>query len=190
MLVSSSDPALSNITYEQLRDIYAEQARALVEGGVGSAAARNDAGFARAQSRDRGHSARVRARDAARSDSSAADAHYRRAHAPRHRYPRDRAALDALAIDVIGLNCSTGPAQMRDSIRYLCENSRCFVSVIPNAGLPLMGPQGETIYPEGPEELGARARRVRARFRRQRRRRLLRHDARAHHRAARCRRLR
>ena len=34
MLVSSSDPSLSNITYESLRDIYAEQARALVEGGV------------------------------------------------------------------------------------------------------------------------------------------------------------
>ncbi len=28
-----------------------------------------------------------------------------------------------------------------------------FVSVVPNAGLPLMGPNGETIYPEGPEEL-------------------------------------
>ena len=34
MLVSSSDPALSNITYAQLSEIYAEQARALVEGGV------------------------------------------------------------------------------------------------------------------------------------------------------------
>ena len=61
--------------------------------------------------------------------------------------------MDALPIDVIGLNCSTGPSQMRDSMRYLCDNSRCFVSVIPNAGLPLMGPKGETIYPETPEEL-------------------------------------
>ena len=34
MLVSSSDPSLSKITYEQLRDLYAEQARALIEGGV------------------------------------------------------------------------------------------------------------------------------------------------------------
>ncbi len=56
-------------------------------------------------------------------------------------------------IDVIGLNCSTGPSQMRDAVRYLAENSRCFVSVIPNAGLPLMGPKGETIYPETPDEL-------------------------------------
>ena len=63
------------------------------------------------------------------------------------------ATLDALPIDVIGLNCSTGPAQMRDSVRYMCDNSRCFVSVIPNAGLPLMGPKGETIYPETPAQL-------------------------------------
>ena len=63
------------------------------------------------------------------------------------------ATLDALPIDVIGLNCSTGPAHMRDAVRYLVENSRCFVSVIPNAGLPLMGPKGETIYPERPEEM-------------------------------------
>ena len=34
------------------------------------------------------------------------------------------ATLGALAVDVMGLNCSTGPAQMRDSIRYLCETSR------------------------------------------------------------------
>ncbi len=65
------------------------------------------------------------------------------------------ATLDALPVDVIGLNCSTGPSQMRDSMRYLCDNSRCFVIVIPNAGLPLMGPKGETIYPETPEELAS-----------------------------------
>ena len=65
--------------------------------------------------------------------------------------PPSCATLDALPIDVIGLNCSTGPAHMRDAVRYLVENSRCFVSVIPNAGLPLMGPHGETIYPETPQ---------------------------------------
>ena len=63
------------------------------------------------------------------------------------------ATLDALAIDVIGLNCSTGPTHMRDAVRYLVENSRCYVAVIPNAGLPLMGPKGETIYPETAPEM-------------------------------------
>src|SRR3981081_4859571 len=34
MLISSSDPALSKITFEQLAEIYQEQAAALIEGGV------------------------------------------------------------------------------------------------------------------------------------------------------------
>jgi 5-methyltetrahydrofolate--homocysteine methyltransferase len=65
------------------------------------------------------------------------------------------ATLDALPIAVIGLNCSTGPTHMRDAVRFLVDNSRCYVSVVPNAGLPLMGPKGETIYPESPAEMAA-----------------------------------
>ncbi len=44
---------------------------------------------------------------------------------------------------------------MRDSVRYLGETSDRYISVIPNAGLPIMGPKGETIYPETPDELAA-----------------------------------
>ena len=56
-------------------------------------------------------------------------------------------------MDVIGLNCSTGPEDMRDAIRYLGENSPLPVHCIPNAGLPLQGPDGETIFPEEPDPL-------------------------------------
>src|SRR3954464_1957886 len=61
--------------------------------------------------------------------------------------------LSALDVQVIGLNCSTGPEDMRDAIRYLGENSPLPVHCIPNAGLPLQGPDGETIFPEQPEPL-------------------------------------
>lgn len=61
--------------------------------------------------------------------------------------------LTALDVDVIGLNCSTGPEDMRDAIRYLGENSPLPVHCIPNAGLPLQGPDGETIFPEQPDPL-------------------------------------
>ncbi|MDQ5893908.1 MAG: 5-methyltetrahydrofolate--homocysteine methyltransferase [Actinomycetota bacterium] len=61
--------------------------------------------------------------------------------------------LEALRVDVIGLNCSTGPEDMRDAIRYLGENSTVPVHCIPNAGLPLQGPDGETIFPEEPGPL-------------------------------------
>ncbi|HLX26728.1 MAG TPA: methionine synthase [Candidatus Cybelea sp.] len=153
MLISSSDPALSKITYEQLRDVYGEQARALVEGGadlliletmqdllelkaaIAGIVREFDNGLRRVP---------IQAQPTLISEGRMLLGTDIRAIC---------ATLDALPIDVIGLNCSTGPAQMRDSIRYLCENSRCPVSVIPNAGLPLMGPKGETIYPETPDEL-------------------------------------
>ena len=63
--------------------------------------------------------------------------------------------LSALDVQVIGLNCSTGPEDMRDAIRYLGESSSLPVHCIPNAGLPLQGPDGETIFPEQPEPLAA-----------------------------------
>src|SRR3954470_21213812 len=63
------------------------------------------------------------------------------------------ATLEALKVDVIGLNCSTGPNDMRDAIRFLGEFSPVPVHCIPNAGLPQQGRNGETVFPEGPEEL-------------------------------------
>src|SRR4051794_29072970 len=63
--------------------------------------------------------------------------------------------LTALDVDVVGLNCSTGPEDMRDAIRFLGETSPLPVHCIPNAGLPLQGPDGETIFPEQPEPLAA-----------------------------------
>src|ERR671914_127628 len=63
------------------------------------------------------------------------------------------ATLTALDVDVLGLNCSTGPEDMRDAIRYLGEFSPLPVHCIPNAGLPLQGPDGETIFPEQPDPL-------------------------------------
>ena len=153
MLISSSDPSLSNVTYEQLRDLYGEQARALVDGGADlllletmqdllelkAAIAGIRREFARGMRR-----VPIQAQPTLITEGRMLLGTDIRAIC---------ATLDALGVEVIGLNCSTGPAQMRDSIRYLCENAPCFVTVMPNAGLPLMGPNGETIYPESPEEL-------------------------------------
>jgi 5-methyltetrahydrofolate--homocysteine methyltransferase len=61
-------------------------------------------------------------------------------------------ALEPLNIDLIGLNCATGPAEMSEHLRVLAKNSTIGISVMPNAGLPQLGPNGAT-YPLGPEEL-------------------------------------
>src|SRR4051794_4816195 len=63
------------------------------------------------------------------------------------------ATLEALKVDVIGLNCSTGPEDMRDAIRFLGEHSPLPVHCIPNAGIPHQGPDGETVFPEQPGPL-------------------------------------
>jgi 5-methyltetrahydrofolate--homocysteine methyltransferase len=153
MLVSSSDPSLSKITFDELAATYEEQAGHLIAGGVDLLVIETSqdllemkaaiAGIVRAF--DRGVR-RVPIQAQATLDVTG-----------RMLLGTDIravcATLDALPIDVIGLNCSTGPSHMRDGVRYLVENSRCYVSVIPNAGLPLMGPKGETIYPETPEEM-------------------------------------
>ena len=44
--------------------------------------------------------------------------------------------LEPFNIDVLGLNCATGPFEMKEHIKYLSENSPFPISCIPNAGLP------------------------------------------------------
>ena len=61
-------------------------------------------------------------------------------------------ALEPLGIDMIGLNCATGPAEMSEHLRYLSQHARVPVSVMPNAGLPVLGKNGAE-YPLQPGEL-------------------------------------
>lgn len=60
-------------------------------------------------------------------------------------------AIECLDIDVLGMNCATGPDEMRQHIAYLAEASPFAVSVLPNAGLP-QNVGGKTVYPLGPKE--------------------------------------
>jgi 5-methyltetrahydrofolate--homocysteine methyltransferase len=61
-------------------------------------------------------------------------------------------ALQPLGVDLIGLNCATGPAEMTEHLRYLSQHAQVDISVMPNAGLPELTPQGAR-YPLTPEEL-------------------------------------
>ena len=55
-------------------------------------------------------------------------------------------------MDLIGLNCSTGPAEMSEHLRYLSQYSRIPLSVMPNAGLPVLTADG-AYFPLTPVEL-------------------------------------
>jgi 5-methyltetrahydrofolate--homocysteine methyltransferase len=62
------------------------------------------------------------------------------------------AALDPLPIDVLGMNCATGPDDMREHVRTLSRQSRLPISIIPNAGIPSLV-EGATCYPLSPSGL-------------------------------------
>ncbi|MBF6331329.1 methionine synthase [Nocardia transvalensis] len=63
-------------------------------------------------------------------------------------------AIEPLGVDMIGLNCATGPDEMSEHLRHLSKHARLPVSVMPNAGLPVLGANGAE-YPLTPEELAA-----------------------------------
>jgi 5-methyltetrahydrofolate--homocysteine methyltransferase len=155
-LPASDDPTLGDISFERLVEVFAEQARGLVEGGADLIIIET------AQDILEVKAAVFGAREAFAATSRRLPIQTSVSLLPqggKMLLGTDIQAvlttLAALDVDVIGLNCSTGPEDMRDAIRYLGENSPLPVHCIPNAGLPLQGPDGETIFPEQPEPLAA-----------------------------------
>jgi 5-methyltetrahydrofolate--homocysteine methyltransferase len=153
-LPASDDPTLGRITFGELRTVFAEQARGLLLGGADLIIVET------AQDILEVKAAVFGARDAMKETGRVVPIHTSVSLLPnggKMLLGTDIQAvltiLNALDVEVIGLNCSTGPEDMRDAIRYLGENSPVPVACIPNAGLPLQGPNGETIFPEQPEPL-------------------------------------
>ncbi|HEY5708799.1 MAG TPA: homocysteine S-methyltransferase family protein [Solirubrobacterales bacterium] len=155
-LPASTDPTLGDITFVRLVEVFAEQARGLVEGGADLIIIET------AQDILEVKAAIFGAREAFAATGRRLPIQTSVSLLPqggKMLLGTDIQAvlttLAALDVDVIGLNCSTGPEDMRDAIRFLGENSPLPVHCIPNAGLPLQGPDGETIFPEEPEPLAA-----------------------------------
>src|SRR5579872_6786227 len=154
MLPSSNDPMLSNITYQQLVEIFHEQAAALLEGGVDVLLIETSqdilevratiTGMRRAMQQV-GRYVPIQAQVSL--DTSG-----------RMLLGTDIAAvmntLLALKVDIIGLNCSTGPEHMREPVRFLADNCPLPISTIPNAGIPL-NVNGLAVYPMEPEPMAA-----------------------------------
>ena len=63
--------------------------------------------------------------------------------------------LESLGADAIGTNCSTGPDKMADVVRQMAEVTTVPIIAKPNAGLPSLDAEGNTVYDMGAEEFGA-----------------------------------
>jgi 5-methyltetrahydrofolate--homocysteine methyltransferase len=155
-LPASTDPTLGDISFGKLVEVFAEQARGLVEGGADLIIVET------AQDILEVKAAIFGAREAFAATGRRLPIQTSVSLLPqggKMLLGTDIQAvlttLVALDVDVIGLNCSTGPEDMRDAIRFLGEQSPLPVHCIPNAGLPLQGPDGETIFPEEPGPLAA-----------------------------------
>ncbi len=61
--------------------------------------------------------------------------------------------LEAMGADIIGANCSTGPEELLPIIKILAQNCRCPISVQPNAGMPHLI-DGKAVFPMTPEDMG------------------------------------
>src|ERR1700754_662120 len=153
-LPASTDPTLGDISFSTLVEVFAEQARGLVEGGADLIIIET------AQDILEVKAAIFGAREAFALSGRTLPIQTSVSLLPnggKMLLGTDIQAvlttLRALDVDVIGLNCSTGPEDMRDAIRFLGENSPLPVHCIPNAGIPHQGPNGETIFPEEPEPL-------------------------------------
>src|SRR5256714_11010337 len=154
MLPASDDPTLGAISFQELVEIFTEQATGLVNGGADLIIIET------AQDILEVKAAVFGAREAFKQANKTLPIQTSVSLLPqggKMLLGTDIQAvlttLQALEVQVIGLNCSTGPEDMRDAIRFLGEHSSVPVHCIPNAGLPLQGPDGETIFPEEPEPL-------------------------------------
>ena len=149
-LPSSDDPDLSNITFDALADVFAEQARGLVEGGVDVLLLETSQDILEVRAAVAGieryfveAGVRVPLQVQVTLDTSG-----------RMLFGTEIGSalttLEALPIDVIGLNCSTGPEHMAAPVKYLTEHSSRPISVLPNAGLPI-NVDGNAVYPMQPD---------------------------------------
>ncbi|MFP4322100.1 MAG: methionine synthase [Anaerolineales bacterium] len=148
-LPSSSEPGLSEITFDELADIFYEQAQGLVEGGADLLLIETSQDILEVKAvvygitryfEDSGNRIPLQAQitlDTSGRMLMGTD------------IEGSLATLEALAIDIIGLNCSTGPEHMRAPIKYLVEHSTRPISVLPNAGLPI-NVDGQAVYPMKP----------------------------------------
>jgi len=149
-LPSADDPDLSNVGFDELADVFREQALGLIEGGVDLLLIETSQDLLEVKAAIHGFQLAF--------ESSGVwlpvQAQVTLDTSGRMLLGTDVAAawhtLERLPIDVVGLNCSTGPEHMREPIRYLGEQASLPVSCIPNAGLPL-NVDGQAVYPLGPE---------------------------------------
>ncbi len=147
-LPASDDPTLGNISFRNLVEVFTEQATGLIQGGADLLMIETAQDILEVKASIFG------AREAFKATGKQMPIQVSVSLLPnggKMLLGTDIEAvlttLTALDVQAIGLNCSTGPEDMRDAIRFLGEYSPLPVHCIPNAGLPLQGPTARRSSP-------------------------------------------
>ena len=145
-------PTLGHTSYQKLKDAYATASQGLVEGGCDALLVETTQDLLQAKAAING--ARQAIKDSDRDIVLIAQVTVETTGTMLLGSEIGAAlnALEPLDIDLIGLNCATGPAEMSEHLRSLSKGSQSQISVMPNAGLPILGANGAE-YPLGPDEL-------------------------------------
>ena len=152
MLPASEDPDLGKITVDELEAIYYEQACIMIDAGVDALLVETSQDILEMRAAVFGcHRARTEKKSpVGLMAQTTLDT------TGRMLLGTDIGSVlstfSRLPIDVIGMNCSTGPKEMKDPVRYLSQYSEIPISTIPNAGLP-ENRGGQAVYPLVPEAL-------------------------------------
>lgn len=147
-------PSLGHTTYAHLRDTFAEQAAGLIEGGADALMIETSQDLLQAKAAVTG--GRQAMADVGQRVAIIVSVTVETTGTMLMGSEIGAAlvALQALGIDSIGMNCATGPEQMSEHLRHLSQHAEIPVACMPNAGLPVLGPNGAS-YPLTPEELAA-----------------------------------
>ncbi|NIH80537.1 methionine synthase [Amycolatopsis viridis] len=145
-------PTLGHAPYAQLRDAYAEQVTGLLHGGVDAVLVETSQDLLQTKAAILGARRAMRAAGQEVPVIASITVETTGTMLLGTEVGAALAALEPLGIDLIGLNCATGPAEMSEHLRTLSRSARVPLSVMPNAGLPELGPDG-AVYPLSPDGL-------------------------------------
>ena len=145
-------PSLGHATYALLRDTYQQQVAGLIDGGVDAIIIETTQDLLQAKSAVVGAKRAMTAAQSSLPIIVSVTIETTGTMLLGSEIGAALTSLTALGIDVIGLNCATGPAEMSEHLRYLARFSKLPIVVMPNAGLPVLGPGGAH-YPLTPGEL-------------------------------------
>jgi 5-methyltetrahydrofolate--homocysteine methyltransferase len=143
---------LGQIRFAELRDMYEEQCRGLVEGGVDLILIETQFDLLGAKASIVGARRAMQAVGRQVPIQVQVTMELTGRMLPGTEIGAALAALDPMRPDVIGLNCATGPAEMSEHLRHLSQYARMPISCLPNAGLPSVV-DGQMHYDLTPQQL-------------------------------------